>query len=348
LPPASYKMGNKKTLSVIVNLQIIFWIAFVFISTYSSSQTTSLANSITRTLLVLPLQLVLFYTCYLYLVPQYFEKKKYLQFSGLLVLLIGVTTVLRLLLKNFVFDWIDFHIISLSFIEQLMVLIISQILVVLISSLLAVAKKKYEFEKRYQETQNQFLESELNYLKSQVSPHFLLNTLNNIYSFALTNSPETPNAVLKLSEMLKYFLYESSRKKIMVGRELEIIQSYIELFQLRFQDDLDISVNFCIKNEQKEIEPLLLMSLVENTFKHSGIGTLEKAFIRIKAEEKDNHLIFSTHNSKMEVNETINQYGGIGLQNISKRLLLNYPGRHELNVMQDDASFSVTLIIPFL
>lgn len=341
-------MGNKKTLNVITNLQIIFWISFIFLSIYSVSQTTSLINSITRTLLVLPLQLLLFYTCYLYLVPHYFEKKKYLQFFALLVLLVSITTAIRWSMKNLVFNWIDFYRINLSFGEQLMILIISQLLIVLISSLLAVAKKKYEFEKRYQETQNQFLESELNYLKSQVSPHFLLNTLNNIYSFAVTNSPETPHAVLKLSEILKYFLYESSSKKIMISRELEIIQSYIGLFQLRFQHHLNISSNFSVVNGHKLIEPLLLMSLVENTFKHSGIGMQETAFVHITAEEKDDYLIFCTHNSKISVNETVGQYGGIGLQNISKRLLLNYPGNHELNITQDESSFSVKLMIPFL
>jgi two-component system, LytTR family, sensor kinase len=341
-------MGSKKQLSVISNLQIIFWIAFAFLSVYSFSQTTSLTNSIARLLIILPLQLMLFYTCYLYLIPVYFEHKKYIQFYGLLTLLVATTTAIRLLIRAFFFNWIESGKIIFSNQIQLIIIIVTQILIVLIGCLLGVARQKYEYEKKYQDTKQQFLESELNYLKSQVSPHFLLNTLNNIYFFAVTNSLQTPDAVLKLSELLKYFLYESSREKITAGRELEVIQSYISLFQMRFQDSLNVSTNFSISNNDKEIEPLLLMGILENTFKHSGIGLKEEAFIIITAEEKDNQLIFCTRNSKMEVNETISQRGGIGLKNISKRLALNYPGRHELIISEDGNSFSVKLVIPFV
>lgn len=341
-------MAKIKQLSVITNLQIVFWIAFVFLSTYSFNQTTSLGFSIIRAIILVLLNAILFYSCYLYLIPRYFEQKKYTHFYILLTLLIAFITTIRLFLKSHFFDLMQTNKISISYNLQVMILVISELIVVLISSLMKVAEGKYEYEKKYQETQNQFLESELQYLKSQVSPHFLLNTLNNIYSFAVVQSPETPNAILKLSTLLKYFLYESSRQKITISRELEMIQAYIDLFQLRFQYALPVSTHFSIQQDGKEIEPLLLMSLVENAFKHSGIGIKDDAFIHISAEEIDSNLVFSSRNSKMEVNETISQYGGIGLKNIAKRLLLNYPGKHSLNIMEDEHSFSVKLIIPFV
>jgi two-component system, LytTR family, sensor kinase len=342
-------MGKRKQFSVITNFQIIFWLAFVFVSVYSFSQNAPVSTSIIRTLLLIPLHAALFYTCYFFLIPYFFEKKKYISFLALLVLVLSAVTALRLLLKNNIFDLLEGGNINIGFKTQLLIIIISELAITLISSLMRVAKDRYEYEKKYQQAQTLFLQSELNYLKSQVSPHFLLNTLNNIYSFAVTNSTETPNAVLKLSEILKYFLYESSRNKIAVGRELDIIQSYIDLFRLRFRDNLAISVNFNITKKEKEIEPLLLMSLVENAFKHSGIGMQDDAFITITAEEtEDNKLIFCTQNSKTTMNETIGQYGGIGLQNISKRLSLNYPDNHELFIDEGENSFSVKMIIPFL
>jgi two-component system, LytTR family, sensor kinase len=230
---------------------------------------------------------------------------------------------------------------------QIILIIISECIVVLISWLMKVASDKYKYEKKYQETQNQFLQSELSYLKSQISPHFLLNSLNNIYSFAVINSPKTPDAVLKLSEILKYFLYESNGNAIAINREVEVIQSYIDLFRLRFKDALKVTIAISV-DSNKEIEPLLLMSLIENAFKHSGIGMQDDAFIDIKVAENETQLIFTIKNSIMQTNEAVGQYGGIGLQNISKRLKLNYPSNHEISIVQDDNSFFVKLVIPFL
>jgi sensor histidine kinase YesM len=341
-------MARIKQLSVISNLQIVFWVSFAFLSTYSFSQAAPIGSSMIRAFILVLLNAILFYSCYLYLVPQFFEKKKYVQFYLLLFLLIAVITVLRLYLKNTMFDFMQASKINISATLQIVIIVISELIIALISSLMKVAKDKYEYERKYQATQNQFLKSELNYLKSQISPHFLLNSLNNIYSFAVSNSPQTPGAILKLSEILKYFLYESNGAKISVKREVEIIRSYIGLFALKFEDAPDISFDACIKNSEKEIEPLLLMSLVENAFKHSGIGMQENSFIRIAIEENSEQLIFSCINSNVQVNETVGQYGGIGLQNISKRLLLNYPGKHSLDVVKDDHTFSVKLTIPFL
>jgi two-component system, LytTR family, sensor kinase len=347
-----FTMDKKKNLSIISSMQVAFWLSFGFISAYSYAQTAPLNVSIYRTLMVLPLQVILFYTCYHYLIPRFFEKKKYTSFFVLLLLLITAITIIRIAIKNVILPQVDLANFGKTILNnkiQTAIIIISELLIALISGLMRVAKDKYEYEQKYQEAQKQYLESELNYLKSQVSPHFLLNTLNNIYSFAVTGSPQTPNAVLKLSEILKYFLYESNSKKITIGRELETIRSYIELFRLKHQDDLAISTDFPISNSSKEIEPLLLMNLTENAFKHSGIGMQEGAFIHITAAEtNDGKLLFRVQNSRMATNETVSQYGGIGLQNISKRLSINYPGNHSFDITNDETNFSVTLTIPFL
>ncbi len=341
-------MGTKTRLSIISILQIVFWIVYVALSIYTFSQTASIADSTKRIVLVLPLQIFIFYTCYLYLIPVYFEKKKFVLFYCYLFVTVVIVTIARLFIKNKIIDTINTGNVQLSANIQISIIIISELLIVLISCLLAVAKQKYEYEKRYQQAQTKFLESELNSLKAQVSPHFLLNTLNNIYSFAVANSPETPNAIFRLSEILKYFLYESSHQKIIIGRELEIICSYIDLFKLKFNEKLDIETDFEIDNEQKQIEPLLLMSLVENAFKHSGIGIHDNAHVKMKATIENGRFIFCTSNSIFNTNQTINEYGGIGLQNISKRLLLNYPNNHTFLITQNEANFSVKLEIPFL
>jgi two-component system, LytTR family, sensor kinase len=348
----AFTMGIKKDLSIITSLQVIFWLAYGFVSAYSYSQTAPLDVSIFRTLMVLPLQIILFYTCYYYLIPRFFEKRKYTRFFLLLFVLIAVITAIRILIKNVILSQLDLTHFSKPMLNsriQVAVIIVSELLIALISGLMRVAKDKYEYEQKYQEAQQQYVQSELNFLKSQVSPHFLLNTLNNIYAFAVTNSPQTPHAVLKLSQILQYLLYDCNNKKITVGAELEAIRSYIDLFGMKHQEKLSISTDFSIANTAKEIEPLMLMNLTENAFKHSGIGVLPGAFIHISATETtDGCLLFRIHNSRMTANSTVSQYGGIGLQNISQRLNLNYPGKHRFEVTDDATSFSVTLTIPFL
>jgi two-component system, LytTR family, sensor kinase len=341
-------MGAIKKMSIITNLQIVFWVSYILLSVYSFSQATSISNSIIRILILLPIQVFLFYGCFSFLIPKYFEKKKITTFYLLLLLLISIITIARLLLKKIIFENLDTGKIVFSEVTQFMIILISELVIVLISCLLAVAKQKYEYEKRYQQSQTQYLESELNYLKAQVSPHFLLNTLNNIYSFAVAKSAETPNAILKLSEILKYFLYESNKEKITIQREWEVIQSYISLFQLKCEHPLNIHTSFLISNNEKQVEPLLLMSLVENAFKHSGIGMQDDAFIRIDASTRNGNLLFNISNSIFDANKTINEYGGIGLKNISKRLVMNYPNNHTLEVDETDKIFSVKVVIPFL
>jgi LytS/YehU family sensor histidine kinase len=330
-------MHTKNRLSIISILQIAFWIIYALLSVYTFSQTASITDSVKRIALVLPLQILLFYTCYLYLIPLYFEKKRFALFYLFLFVVVAIVTIARLFIKKIFIDSINTGGIELSENIQISIIVISELLIVLISCLLAVAKEKYEYEKRYQQTQTKFLESELNLLKSQVSPHFLLNTLNNIYSFAIANAPETPDAIFKLSEILKYFLYESSHKKITISREIDIIHAYIDLYKLKFNEALNIKTDFNIDEEQQQIEPLLLISLVENTFKHSGIGLHDDAYIKMEATVKNDRFVFCTSNSIFDANKTI-----------SKRLVLNYPDNHTFLITQNELHFSVKIEIPFL
>ncbi|MFN0083571.1 MAG: sensor histidine kinase [Ferruginibacter sp.] len=341
-------MNIKKYFSVVGILQIVFWIAFVFFAVYSFSLTSTLRNSLQRICAILPLHLFLFYTCYLYLIPHYFEKKKFALFFTLLILLLMIVILIRMVIRQEVNDLHFAGKIDISETSQWVIIIISELAIVLISCLLAVAKQKYQIEKKYTEAQTQYLQNEMNFLKGQISPHFLLNSLNNIYSFAVTKSPETPNAILQLAELLKYFLYESSEQKISVKRELDIIKYYINLFQQRLQTKANIVLDINETCGQKEMEPLILMGLVENAFKHSGIGINENAFIKMNAEIQKDRINFSIKNSTAAPNNTVSEYGGIGLANIKKRLEINYRDKHQITIKTEKDFFMVTVNIPLL
>lgn len=177
-------------------------------------------------------------------------------------------------------------------------------------------------------TQLQLKEQELHYLKRQIHPHFLFNTLNTIYGFALKQSKQTPGIILKLSNLLDYILYQVNKPKVSLKEEVLHIKEYIELEKIRFQDTLKVEFESSEINEGIQIAPMLLIPFVENAFKH---GNLKDGFLRIKISVKVNEgeLNFCIKNTVLD-NEAINGKSGIGLENIRKRLQLNYNDNYQL------------------
>lgn len=192
-------------------------------------------------------------------------------------------------------------------------------------------------------TQLQLKEQELHYLKRQIHPHFLFNTLNTIYGFALKQSKHTPEIILKLSNLLDYILYQVNKPKVSLKEEVLHIQEYIELEKLRFQDTLKVEFESSLISEEMQIAPMLLIPFVENAFKH---GSLLDGFLRIKihVEVSNSQLSFSIKNSVKEYGST-NEKSGIGLENIKKRLELNYGNNYQLTNEIVEAWYIVNLTI---
>lgn len=186
---------------------------------------------------------------------------------------------------------------------------------------------------------------ELAYLKSQINPHFLFNTMNNLYGLALSEPEKTPDIILKISEMMRYMLYESNEEKVPLRREIEYLNSYIELEKIRFEGNT--FVNFTIEGNinQYQIAPLLLISFVENIFKHGNIQDAHKPVeINLKIDNKQ--LIFRQIN-KISVREK-DKMGGVGMKNVKRRLSLLYPNKHQLTVKTENGMYESKLILEML
>lgn len=185
-------------------------------------------------------------------------------------------------------------------------------------------------------------------LQAQIHPHFLFNTLNNLYSLSLNKSDDAPGVVLELAQILRHILYECNEGKISLARELEVIEKYIYLERIRYENRLEINFRVEGKTGEYQIEPLFLLPLVENAFKH-GISRMEEGWIMINVEIKQGLFIFKIANSKpMEVHSPLQQkhrYGNIGLDNIKKRLKILYPKKHKLKILSEPEDFIVILKI---
>lgn len=186
--------------------------------------------------------------------------------------------------------------------------------------------------------------AELNYLKSQTNPHFLFNTLNNIYSLARDKSDLAPESILRLSKILRFMLYETGGAYIAIGQELKIMSDYIALEQLRYDESLRVSFNHDIEDMKQALPPLLLIPLVENAFKHGVSETRNRPFVDIHLTVKQRHLAFSVKNSSEDFPEEWAVKENIGLSNLRRQLELLYTD-YTLVARQGQSEFTAALTI---
>jgi len=194
------------------------------------------------------------------------------------------------------------------------------------------------------ETDKQRVQAELKALKAQVNPHFFFNTLNSIYSMSLDKDERLPGTVLQLSGLMRYFLYESREDLVPLSKEIHVLKDYIALQKIRSDEKLEITTEMEEHPGERRIAPLLLITFVENAFKHGAKGSTGNAFIKIKLTAAQNTVNFRVENNKGVVDQASkDDYGGLGLDNVKRRLELIYPQRHKLTVENSDQTFLVHL-----
>lgn len=204
-----------------------------------------------------------------------------------------------------------------------------------------IVKKQQELETM----QTAVNESELRFLKSQINPHFLFNNLNNLYSYALDNSPQTPSIILELSSVLRYMLYDCKEDFVPLEKEIEHLKNFTALNELQIEGRGKVSLNTKNCRRSYKIAPLILMVFIENAFKHSTASQSELIDIDIDLSIRNNQLIFVCKNTFLENTNTQNLSKGIGLENVKKRLQLLYPKAHKLKISTDNNYYIVNLTL---
>lgn len=211
---------------------------------------------------------------------------------------------------------------------------------------LKVLERQSKIEKMQEEMEKEKLNSELALLKNQISPHFFFNTLNNIYSLVSISPEDSQNAILGLSKLMRYLLYESEQGNTMLSQEISFLTNYIDLMKLRTTDKVSLTVRLPEKYDDRKIAPLIFVPFIENAFKH-GISNREKSFIDISMEINGDSLLFRCSNSIHRGREVDanSRKGGIGLENVKKRLALLFPAKHDLKIIKTEKQFDVNLEI---
>ncbi|WP_299524637.1 sensor histidine kinase [uncultured Lutibacter sp.] len=221
--------------------------------------------------------------------------------------------------------------------------LILAILVVGFDAGLQISMRWANLEQEKVTIEKESVENQLAFLKNQVSPHFFMNTLNNIHALVDIDAEESKKAIIKLSNLMRHLLYDSEEKMTPIKKEIEFINSYIELMKLRFSDKVKINVKIPLEIPNKSIPPLLFTSLLENAFKH-GISYKEASFINISLSFIEGQLQFSIENSNHPKKD--NEASGIGIENTKKRLALLFKDNFDFNISETTAIYKVNLNIP--
>lgn len=201
---------------------------------------------------------------------------------------------------------------------------------------------KLEQEKTLLEKEN--VQNQLAFLRTQVSPHFFMNTLNNIHALIDVDTEEAKDSIIKLSKLMRHLLYESQGETTSLKKEIEFVKSYVNLMKLRFSEKVKINVEVPDLIPEKEIPPLLFTSVIENAFKH-GISYSSASFINIKISTPEDKLLFEVTNSKTAQKAEESDHG-IGLENTQKRLELLYPANYNFRIIDNEDDFTVVISIP--
>ncbi len=328
---------------------IMLWFGVLFFYSYFFGVgSKDYQNIITFSLFLMPITIATTYTSIYKLIPEYLIKKRYWRFTlySIYTLIISSYLITVSIFFSLIFltsfEYEEMYPVS----RNLLYVITGVYLVTIIVSAFKLLKlnlentsKTSKLEKKILETQLKLKEQELNHLKMQIHPHFLFNTLNTMYGFALKKADETPEMILKLSNLLDYLLYQVDKPFVPLIDEIKHIEDYIELERLRFNNTLDVSFNRNTIPETVKIAPMLLIPFIENSFKH-GIIKNGKLSIGINLEYTKDAIRFQIENSS---SDKVISKNGIGLENIKKRLDMLYKYNHTLAINNNKDLFTVDL-----
>lgn len=323
---------------------VFFWLLVAglwYFFRHESYGTDQIAMKVTA-LKVADLALMIYLTNYL-LIPKLLYKKYYFFFGLSFVLMILASSIGKMYLIGQIMDRPDLFDLSVNLKARVYDNVIPHFFLVIAGAAFKLVFDYSSMQQRLAEVAKEKAETELNFLKSQINPHFLFNSLNSVYFLIKKDNPEAREALHKFSEMLRYQLYEMGGDKIPIEKEISYLKDYVDLQQLRKDEKYSVQFNCGEEVKGFSIEPLLLIPFVENAFKHISHHSDAANFVKLNMNRSNGTLSFTVENSKERISQFVEQPGGIGLSNVKRRLELLYPQQHELKIEETDKTFSVKL-----
>ncbi len=341
-------MKEKANREIVFN--VIFWLLYFLYQWFGlAALSGDYALYFINACMALPLAFIISWLTVHVFIKHYYKKGKKLSFWILQI----TTSIILLLIRRLINYYLIYPAyapeaqqIPLFSFGKLIVELVNLYLIVGVYALFYFVQSWYEEKQKAKSLLQEKTVAELELLKSQVQPHFIFNALNNIYSTALQTSPQTAKLVSHLSNFLNYNLYEAKQNFVALSSEINYLKHYIELQKNRYGDNLDVSINVYDEINDLYIAPLLLLPLVENSFKHGIDNAINERWIRIDVSRQPAYFSIKIENSRDEkIQQDESKNGGIGIRNVQKRLQLIYPSAHEFKMAEGPHSFLVVVKI---
>lgn len=312
------------------------------VSTYQRGDEVDWSRVATIAVLQITFAAIISYLNYFALLPELLAKKKIAQYLLKFAVLFSLVIVLRINVDRFVLEILNYRTHYLYHTRFIVQVVTSNLFIVIFVGMLRFAKDWFDLDAKRKEVEHEKLMAELNFLKAQINPHFLFNTLNNLYYLAYSKSENTTVVIDKLSKMMRYMIYESNHPKVLLSKEIEYIQNYISLEKLRLNDETPIAFEIEGDPGDNRIAPLIFIAFLENAFKHGVANTKKDCWVNVFVKVDEHVCTYIVENSKLS--PTVDgSKSGIGLQNIKRRLELSYPGNYELNIGDQPEQYTVEL-----
>jgi two-component system, LytTR family, sensor kinase len=334
-------------------LHILCWVLLkgyeLIFYTSGSSFDYAYRNAFSR----FPAELILYYAGVAYILPAYFESKNVKRLVIQLAIALAVATIAYRIGRYYFFPQArinnDFWQ-TLLHIPSFFVAPFYFISIPALGYIIFIFSKLHTNELQKREAEKQRMIAEVNLLKSQIQPHFLFNTLNNLYGLALSSSSNTADSIMRLSKIMEYMLYNSEKEQVPLGLEMQYIRDYVELEKLRYGNRLQVSWDIDEKLNDQLISPLLLFPFIENAFKHGSGKEEGETWLSVSLQKEASAIVYVVVNSvpsASQANTTSVNGSGYGLQNLQKRLDLAYPGKHTLEQTPGESSYMSVLRLAF-
>ncbi len=324
---------------------VLGWAGFLIFLLILHNSDLGIVFSLSNELINLVFYAVIVYFNLIYLIPTYLGRGRYFTYLGLLALATLTVTPFKLIVKFILFT--NYPTLREDLLANLNEYFVSMFFVAGISTVGKIMADWLRQNQEKRELANQTMQSELRFLKSQINPHFLFNTLNNLYALTLKKSDRAPETVIKLSEIMRYMLYECNEKRVPLRKEINYLENYLELEKLRQPEHVNITFTVAGPVGDQQIAPLLFIPFLENSFKHGLNSQLRDGFVRIHLEALPGRAEFEIENSKGAGQpippDSQRPSGGIGLANVRRRLELLYPEQYELSIEDRPDTYLVRL-----
>lgn len=329
-----------------------FWLGYLLFFAFAWTDADgNYWHSLLYELIQLPVRAGMVYFGLYFLMPRFLLTKKYVQFVLYLLLTFLIVGILQGFVDKMIYEYFLFGTFELKPIWDIGYMlrrIVRSNSIFAVAAGLKIVSFWFQKEKEALVLKQEKTNAELNFLKSQIQPHFFFNTLNTLYGLTLTNSQKAPQLVLQLSELMRYMLYETKAPTVSLQKEINHLDHFIELQKLRFGNRFKVQFNKSGDWQNQWIPPMLLLPFVENAFKHSLEEEKKQAFIAISLEVRQSRLFFVVENTMKNPHTGLIVREGIGLQNVKKRLALLFPQSHRLKIMEENGMHLISLQIPLL